>query len=243
MPNLPTRNTENKGLRLNRYLANSGVCTRREADKLIAKGLVEVEGRVITEMGYRVQPGEEVKYLGRVQRAEAKRYILLNKPKAYAIKNVKEGKQRSVHDIVKKACCEMLIPADSMAEETSGVLLMSNDRDFIQKISSKKQEIYHLFLDNEMRKDDLKALRGMSNFSGKNSKISAADFANKDDKREVGIELTGALNNPLPMILKNLGYKIERLDRVMFAGLTKKNIARGQWRFLSHKEVQFLKML
>ena len=242
MPHPQQDNKENPGIRLNRYLANSGVCTRREADKLIAKGLVEVNGKVITEMGYRVMPGEKVTYEGKLQDAETKQYILINKPKECTIKDIQSRDLRSVYDIIEYACEEKTFPTDTVADSTLGLVLMTNDKDLTKKINLKKQEIYHIFLTEEMKAEDLATLQKGIKLGANLIKVEAAHYANEDDKKEIGIEIHSAKDETVPALIKKLGYEIHRIDRVTYAGLTKKNVPRGKWRFLSAKEVQFLKM-
>lgn len=235
-------NSKKEGIRLNRYLANSGVCIRREADKLIAKGLVEVDGKVVTEMGYKVQRGEKVTFQGVLQNAESKKYILVNKPKEHTLSAKLSREQRSVYDIIDNACYEEVKPADELDINTTGVLLMTNDSELVKKMNLKKREIYHLFLDKEMTDEDLAKLsKGFKVKSGF-VKVEAAHFANEKNKKEVGIELLLGQKNTIRQLVDALGYQLERLDRVVYAGLTKKNLPRGKWRFLSTKEVQFLKM-
>lgn len=234
---------ENPGIRLNRYLANSGVCTRREADKLIAKGLVEVNGKIITEMGYRVMPGEKVKYLGELQNAEAKQYILVNKPKECTVKDTRNSRQHSVYDIIEYACYEKVSPTDILDNNTTGILLMTNDKDLTQRLNAKKFEIYHLFLDKEVKTEDLEKIRKGVEINKKIIKVKTVDYANKDDKREIGIELHSTDTQTIPLLITKLGYNIKRIDRVSLCGLTKKNIPRGKWRFLERKEINFLRML
>lgn len=242
MPKPQQEKKDNPGIRLNRYLANSGVCTRREADKLIAKGLVEVNGKVITEMGYRVMSGEKVTYLGELQDAETKQYILINKPKECSVKDIQDRSIRTVYDIIEFACFETLTPSDTLADDTVGLLLMTNDKDLAKKINIKKQEVYHIFLEEDMKVEDLEKIRKGIKIGKKIVNVEAAHFSNDNDKKEIGIEIHSAKDETIAEIMKVLGYSIKRLDRVIYAGLTKKNVPRGKWRFLSKKEVQFLKM-
>lgn len=242
MPHPQQDKKENPGIRLNRYLANSGVCTRREADKLIAKGLVEVDGTIITEMGYKVTRGQKVSYLGKQQNPDSKKYIIVNKPKECSIKESNSRDQRSVYDIIEYACTEKLNPVDELNTETTGVLVMTNDADLTKKLLNNKHEIFHLFLDKNFQAEDLEKLRKGIKINNKIVDLKAADFANEKDKSELGIEVYNAHKDTMALLMKELGYNIKRLDRVLFSGLTKKNVPRGKWRFLSAKEVQFLKM-
>jgi len=242
MPNPQQDKKENPGIRLNRYLANSGVCTRREADKLIAKGLVEVDGKIIKEMGYKVQPKQKVSYLGEVQNPDSKKYILINKPKECILEESTSHDQRSVYDIIEFACVEDLSPVDILDTETTGVLVMTNDTDLAKKLLHNKHEIFHLFLDKDFQEEDLEKLRRGIKINNKLIKLEAAHFANEKDKTEIGVEVYNAKKDTMALLMSELGYNIKRLDRVLFSGLTKKNVPRGKWRFLSAKEVQFLKM-
>ncbi|MDA3853790.1 MAG: S4 domain-containing protein [Bacteroidales bacterium] len=242
MPHPQQDKKENPGIRLNRYLANSGVCTRREADKLIAKGLVEVDGTIIKEMGYKVMPKQKVSYLGKQQNPDTKKYIIINKPKECILKESNSRDQRSVYDIIEYACLEKVTPVDILDTETTGVLVMTNDTDLAKKLLNNKHEIFHLFLDRDFQDEDLEKLRKGIKIDNKIIKLEAADFANEKDKSEIGIEVYNAEKDTMALLMKTLGYSIKRLDRVLFSGLTKKNVPRGKWRFLSEKEVQFLKM-
>lgn len=243
MPQPQQENTQNTGIRLNRYIANSGICNRREADKLINKGLVEVNGKVITEMGYRVQPKDTVKYLGEIQNAEAKQYILINKPKECTVKESNNPRQHSVNHIIEYACFEKLHPTDVLDDNTTGVLLMTNDKDLTKRLNANKFEIYHVFLDKEVKPEDLEQLRNGIEINGETIQLKTADYANPDDKSEIGIELHSTDTQTVPMLIKKLGYQINRIDRVSLCGLTKKNVPRGKWRFLDKKEVSFLRMI
>jgi 23S rRNA pseudouridine2605 synthase len=234
-----------KGIRLNRYLAKAGVCSRREADNLIKKGLVEVDGRIVIEMGYHVQPGEEVKYCGEKMVAEAKRYILINKPKDCVTTMKDTHGRRTVFDIVQYACDERVYPVGRLDMDTTGVLLMTNDGDLAKKLthpSHNKKKIYHAFLDREMSQEDLDKLRNGFELEDGFIKADKADFANIEDKSEVGVEIHSGRNRIVRRMFDHLGYKVGKLDRVFFAGLTKKKLPRGKWRFLSKKELDFLRM-
>lgn len=245
MPHPQQDKKENPGIRLNRYLSNSGVCTRREADKLIAKGLVEVNGKVVTEMGYRVQKGEKVNYLGEEQNPEARKYILINKPKECTCSLQNEDDLRSIYDIIEFACEETLKPVLPLADNTTGVLLMTNDSDLTKRLTqvkNEKKEIWHAFFEEDLKEEDLEKLREGINLKSGLVKADEVHYANPDSKKEVGIEIHSLEKNVVKKMIEHLGYKIQRLDRVFFAGLSKKNVPRGKWRFLSKKEVQFLRM-
>ena len=242
MPNFQEEHKENKGIRLNRYIANSGVCNRREADKLIAKGLVTVNGKVVKEMGYRVQAGEKVEYEGQVRNAEAKQYILVNKPKEYSLSEKRRGRDRNIYDIIEYACWEKVAPADAIGTNSTGLVLMTNDLDVIEKINNKKHYLFHLFLNQEISKDQITQVKSKADIKSIKGQITDVQYANIENTTELGVETLGLDENDVFTIIKHLGFKIERIDRVMYAGLTKKNLPRGKWRFLSKKEIQFLKM-
>ena len=242
MPKFEEENIENKGIRLNRYLANSGVCTRREADKLIAKGLVTVNGKVITEMGYRVQSGEKVVYEGQERNAEAKQYILVNKPKEYSLSEKPRGRERNIYDIIEYACWEKVAPADAIGTASTGLVLMTNDLDIVNKINLKKHFLFHRYLNQEASRETIELIKNKANLKELKGTVVDVQYANPENKTEIGIETNGLDENDVYSIVKHLKLKIERIDRVMMAGLTKKNLPRGKWRFLSKKEIQFLKM-
>ncbi len=235
--------TEDNGIRLNRYLGNSGVSTRREADKLISKGLVTVNGKVVTEMGYRVQKGDKVVYEGQYLNAESKQFILINKTKNCTVNKTRGKAKRSVYDAFRYVIDEFLYPVDMMGENTTGVLIMTNDKEMIQKINSKRSETYHIFLNKEIAEADLNRLMSGIKIDDKTYKARVASYANVNDKKEIGIEITNSPVDTIPAMLKRLGYNIERIDRVLFNGLSKKNVSRGNWRFLTKKEIHFLQML
>ena len=235
--------TEDNGIRLNRYLGNSGVSTRREADKLIDKGLVTVNGKVVTEMGYRVQKGDKVVYEGQYLNAESKQFILLNKTKNCTVNKTRGKSKRSVYDNIRYVIDEFLYPIDMMDENTTGVLIMTNDKEMMQKINSKRSETYHIFLNKEMAEADLKRLMSGIKIDDRTYKARVASYSNDNDKKEIGIEITNSPVNAVLLMLKKLGYGIERIDRVLFNGLSKKNVSRGNWRFLTKKEIHFLQML
>ncbi len=237
--------SKNKGIRLNRYLANSGVCSRRKADVFIAKGLVTVNGEVVTEMGFRVQPNDKVEYEGKVQNAEKKRYVLLNKPRnCVSTMDDPEGR-RTVFDLIAHATEERIYPVGRLDRNTTGVLLFTNDGDLAKKLthpSYNKKKIYHAFLDKPFTAEDLREIRKGFELEDGFAQADAADFPEAEDKSQVGLEIHSGKNRIVRRMFEHLGYKVEKLDRVVFAGLTKKNLPRTKWRFLTEKEVQFLKM-
>ncbi len=230
-------------LRLNKYIANAGVCSRREADKLIQDGLIRVNGKVVTEMGIHVKKTDKVEYNGKSLNPEKLMYVLLNKPKDCVTTLSDPHAKRTVIDIVKNACEERIYPVGRLDKMTTGVLLLTNDGDLAKQLthpSHEHRKIYHAFLDKPITKNDLKKIEdGFELEDGfiKADKISLV----KDNPYEAGIEIHSGKNRIVRRIFKHLGYEVEKLDRVYFAGLTKKDVPRGKWRFLSEKEVQFLK--
>ncbi len=231
-------------IRLNRFLANAGVCSRREADQFIASGCVKVNGKTVSEMGYKVTLSDDVRFNGEQLNPEQKVYLLLNKPKGFVTTTDDPQERKTVMDLVGKACNERIYPVGRLDRDTTGVLLFTNDGDLAKKLthpSHNKKKIYHVFLDKPLTKSDLlKIAEGVQLEDG----LIAADSINyvEDDKREVGIEIHSGKNRIVRRIFSHLGYNVDRLDRVYFAGLTKKNLPRGRYRFLTQTEVNHLKM-
>lgn len=234
----------NEEIRLNRFLSISGICSRREADDLIAAGLVEINGKVVTSMGYKVQPSDQVKYNGSLIRAEQKRYILLNKPKGFLATMEDAKARKTVQDLVGKACKERIYPVGRMDRGTTGVLLFTNDADLAKKLTHPKhgaQNIYHVVLDKGLSQGDLNALIAGITLDDGPAKVDKLHYIDERNPREVGLEMHMGRNRIVHRMFEHLGYQIEKLDRTNFAGLTKKNLNRGHYRALDPKEVQFLK--
>jgi 23S rRNA pseudouridine2605 synthase len=231
-------------IRLNRYIANSGMCSRREADTLIAKGLVTVNGTVLTEMGHKVQITDIVTVEGRVITPEKKVYILLNKPKGYVTTSDDPEGRDTVMDLIKGACTERVYPVGRLDKNTTGVLLLTNDGELTKKLTHPKyqqRKIYHVWLDKNLTKDDMmKIAEGIELEDG----FIAADALSYvgPNKDEIGIEIHSGRNRIIRRLFEHLGYDVVKLDRTFFAGLTKKNLQRGWWRHLDSKEVFRLKM-
>jgi len=233
-------------IRLNKYIANSGVCSRREADTYINAGVVTVNGKIITEMGYKVDPYDKVVLEGQLLKNEAKVYIILNKPKSVISAVSDERGERTVIDIVKNCCTERLYPVGRLDKPTTGVLLITNDGDITKKLthpSSNIKKIYQVNLDKDLTKADMDQL--VSGLKLDDGEIHADEisYIDLDDKKKIGIELHSGRNRIVRRMFEHLGYNVRKLDRVYFAGITKKNVPRGTWRYLSEKEVSFLKML
>ncbi|MFT3740097.1 MAG: pseudouridine synthase [Breznakibacter sp.] len=230
-------------MRLNRYIANAGVCSRREADKLIAQGQITVNGNVVTEMGVIVKKNDKVEYEGRQLSVEPMIYILLNKPKDVITTVDDPHAARTVLDLVADACDERIYPVGRLDRNTTGVLLLTNDGELTKKLTHPKHEvkkIYHAFLDRKVDRSHL--IQIANGFELEDGFVKADDISYVDnDQSQVGIEIHSGRNRVVRRIFEHFGYKIEKLDRVYFAGLTKKNLPRGQWRYLDSREITLLK--
>ena len=233
-------------IRLNKYIANSGICSRREADTYIIAGVVKVNGTIITEMGHKVQPYDKVEFEGQIIKNEAKVYIILNKPKDVISAVTDERGERTVIDIVRNCCSERLYPVGRLDKPTTGVLLITNDGDLTKKLthpSSNIKKIYQVGLDKPLTKADMeKLVQGLVLEDGE-IHADEVSYIDLDDKKKIGVELHSGRNRIVRRMFDHLGYNVKKLDRVYFAGITKKNVLRGKWRYLSEKEVSFLKML
>jgi 23S rRNA pseudouridine2605 synthase len=232
-------------MRLNRYVANAGVCSRREADKYIAAGLVTVNGKSVTEMGVKVKMTDDVRFDGRRLDAEKKVYILLNKPKDFVTTTSDPHAERTVMELIENACDERVYPVGRLDRSTTGVLLFTNDGEMADRLthpSHNVKKIYQVTVDKPVTKNDLLQIAEGVELEDGLIAADAVSFINPDDKTEIGLEIHSGKNRIVRRIFEHLGYKVKKLDRVFFAGLTKKNLPRGRWRALSQKEVHFLKM-
>ncbi len=232
-------------MRLNRYLAHAGICSRRQADDYIKAGLVTVNGAVITEMGVKIKRGDDIRYNGERLATEKKVYILLNKPKDYVTSTDDELGRKTVMDIIGDACPERLYPVGRLDRNTTGVILLTNDGDMAGKLTHpkyNKKKIYHVVLDKNLKQADLQSITDGITLEDGFIQPDAVSWVSPEKKHEVGIEIHSGKNRIVRRIFEQLGYDIIRLDRVYFAGLTKKNLARGKWRFLSEKEISMLQM-
>lgn len=232
-------------IRLNRYIANAGICSRREADVFISSGVVTVNGKTITEMGYRVKPGDVVTYDGAPIRNERKVYLLLNKPKDYITTTDDPQERRTVMELVKGACRERLYPVGRLDRNTTGLLLFTNDGDLAAKLTHPKHNIkklYHVSLNKKIKPDDFLKLTDGIELEDGFIKPDVMEFVG-EGRKDIGIEIHSGRNRIVRRMFEQLGYEVVKLDRVTFAGLTKKDIGRGKWRFLNQKEINFLKML
>jgi 23S rRNA pseudouridine2605 synthase len=231
---------------LNKYIANSGVCSRREADTYIEHGSVEVNGNLVTEMGYKVQPDDIVRFDGTSITPEQKKYVLLNKPKNYITTMDDERGRKTVMELVANASKERIYPVGRLDRNTTGLLLFTNDGEMAKKLTHPKhnvRKLYHATLDNKLALKDLEKLRGEVIIEGKKVFIDAVSYVDGEPKTEIGIEIHSGRNRIVRKIFEHVGYKVTKLDRVIFAELTKKNLPRGRWRELTSLEVSKLQML
>ncbi len=236
----------NAPMRLNRFLANAGLCSRREADEYIAAGVVSVNGEIITEMGARIIPAtDRILFHDQLVRSEKKVYLLLNKPKDCVTTTDDPNARLTVMDLVKNACSERIYPVGRLDRNTTGVLLLTNDGDMAARLTHpkyNKKKIYHVFLNKPVTKADMeKIAKGIILEDGE-IHADHVEYVDMDDKKQVGIEIHSGRNRIVRRIFEHLGYTVVRLDRVYFAGLTKKKLARGKWRFLTEKEINILRM-
>jgi len=232
-------------VRLNKYIAASGICSRREADDLISAGLVSVNGQVITQMGTKVSHSDDVRYNGERLKNERKVYLLLNKPKDYVTTTDDPKERKTVMVLISNACTERIYPVGRLDRNTTGVLLFSNDGELAKKLthpSHNKKKIYHVFLDKGFTAGDMKKLAEGLTLEDGFIQPDALSYASKENKREVGLEIHSGQNRIVRRMFEHLGYRVVKLDRVYYAGLTKKDLPRGKWRFLTEKEVSRLKM-
>ncbi|MCD8401749.1 pseudouridine synthase [Tenacibaculum finnmarkense] len=234
------------GIRLNKYISNSGICSRREADTYIEHGSVFVNGNLMTQMGYKVQPTDEVRFDGTLISIEKKRYILLNKPKNYITTMEDERGRKTVMELVDNATKERIYPVGRLDRNTTGLLLFTNDGELAKKLTHPKhnvRKLYHASLDKKLSISDLDKLRDDVVIEGKKVFIDAVSYVEGERKTEVGIEIHSGRNRIVRKIFENFGYAVSKLDRVIFAGMTKRNLPRGRWRELTEQEVNTLKML
>jgi 23S rRNA pseudouridine2605 synthase len=235
----------NEPIRLNKFLANAGVCSRREADEFIQAGVVTVNGEVITELGSKVLRTDEVRFHDQPVSMEKKVYVLLNKPKDYVTTSDDPQQRKTVMDLVKNACPERIYPVGRLDRNTTGVLLLTNDGDLASKLTHPKflkKKIYHVYLDKNVTAHDMQQIAEGITLDDGEIKADAIEYASDTDKKQVGIEIHSGKNRIVRRIFESLGYKVTKLDRVQFAGLTKKNVRRGDWRYLTEEEVDRLRM-
>lgn len=243
----PKERAPSNTIRLNKYLADSGICSRREADKLIESGVVQINGQVVTQLGTKVNPNDKVQYGGQTLRRESLQYILLNKPKGFITTSSDPEDRKTVMSLVENACSERIYPVGRLDRNTIGLLLFTNDGDLAKKLTHPKhgvKKLYHAFLDKPLTKNDMiKIINGVELEDGIVSPDKISYVEGENDKKQVGIELHSGKNRVVRRIFEHLGYTVVKLDRVIFAGLTKKDLPRGKWRLLSPSEVNILKRL
>lgn len=234
-------------MRLNKYIAHAGVCSRREADKLIATGAITVNGNIITELGYKVERGDRVHMDGQLLVAEKLQYILLNKPKGFVTTTDDPQERKTVMDLIKNACSERVYPVGRLDLKTTGLLLFTNDGDIAKKLTHPKhrvRKVYHVFLDKPLTKNDmLEIVEGVELEDGVINVDKISYVEDVDSKQEIGIQIHSGKNRIVRRIFEHFGYEVVKLDRVVFAGLTKKDLPRGRWRPLTKKEIEFLKII
>ncbi len=232
-------------IRLNKFLANAGICSRREADEFITAGVVSVNGEVVTELGTKIKRSDEVKFHDQPVKIERKVYVLLNKPKDCVTTSDDPQERKTVMDLVKGACNERIYPVGRLDRNTTGVLLLTNDGDLASKLTHPKflkKKIYHVYCDRNVTKADLdQIVQGVKLDDGE-IHADAISYASDTDKSQVGIEIHSGKNRIVRRIFEALGYRVIKLDRVYFAGLTKKGVRRGDWRYLTEAEVNMLRM-
>jgi 23S rRNA pseudouridine2605 synthase len=234
-----------QGIRLNKFIANSGICSRREADELITQGLIMVNGKTITTLGIRITLRDKITYQGKILKNEKPVYVLLNKPKDYITSVSDPEDRKTVMELVKKACSERIYPVGRLDRNTTGLLLLTNDGELAEKLahpSNQIRKIYEVRIDQPIRREDIEKLRKGINLD--DGPISVDDIAIvSPDYRSLGIELHSGRNRIIRRIFESLGYRIVNLDRVVYANLTKKDLPRGKWRHLTQQEVIRLKYL
>ena len=232
-------------IRLNKFLANAGVCSRREADEFITAGVVSVNGTVVTELGTKVKRTDEVKFHEQPVSIERKVYVLLNKPKDYVTTSDDPQNRKTVMDLVKNVCRERIYPVGRLDRNSTGVLLFTNDGELASKLTHPKflkKKIYHVTTDKNVTAADMRQIAEGITLEDGEIRADAIDYASPTDKKQIGIEIHSGKNRIVRRIFEALGYRVVKLDRVLFAGLTKKNVRRGDWRFLTEQEVNMLRM-
>ena len=232
-------------IRLNKYLANAGICSRREADEFIQAGVVKVNGETVTELGTKITRADEVIFNDRPVTLESKVYVLLNKPKGFVTTTDDPENRKTVMDLVKAACKERIYPVGRLDRATTGVLLLTNDGDLASKLTHPKYEkrkIYQVWLDKPVAMEHMQAIADGIELEDGEIHADAISYVTEEDLSQIGIEIHSGKNRVVRRVFEKLGYRVLKLDRVYFAGLTKKNLSRGKWRYLTEKEVNMLRM-
>ena len=237
--------SKDESVRLNKYIASTGLCSRREADEYIKAGLIKVNNKIITEFGTTVSKIDIIKYKGKILKSQKKVYILLNKPKDFITTVDDPHAKKKVMDLVKNACDERIYPVGRLDRNTTGVLLLTNDGELTKKLthpSFNKKKIYHVFLNKNLSLNDIEKIREGIELEDGFIKVDSINYVTAEDKKQVGIEIHSGKNHIVKRIFEKFNYDVKRLDRVYFAGLIKKGLPRGKWRFLRDKEIAMLKM-
>lgn len=238
-------NQEDDKIRLNKFIAAAGICSRREADDLIQAGLISINGKIISQLGTKINKYDDVRYNGERIKSERLVYILLNKPKDF-ITTVKDPHApKNVMSLVRNACMERIYPVGRLDRNTTGVLLFTNDGDLAKTLthpSYNKKKIYHVTLDKAISGTDFKKILEGFELDDGFIQADALSYTDASNKRNIGLEIHSGRNRIVRRIFEHLGYRVKKLDRVYFAGLTKKGLERGHWRFLTQKEISMLKM-
>lgn len=243
-PKKAVKTEKSEDIRLNKYISNSGVCSRRDADIYIQSGNVKVNGEVVTEMGYKVKPGDVVNFDGSVITPEKKEYVLLNKPKGFTTSKDEEASANNVLDLVRNATKAKLQPVGRMDKTTTGLLLFTNDTDMIRKFTEPNQrssKVYQVSIDRNLKFEDLEKIQSGITIDNHKIYVEEISYVENAPKSEIGIKMKTSNVKVVRNIFEHLGYNVLKVDRVVFAGLTKKNIGRGYWRFLTEQEVINLK--
>ncbi len=234
-------------IRLNKFISNSGVCSRREADVLISTGVVKVNGKVVTELGTKISPADKIQVGDQVIKQEKPVYILLNKPKGYITTVEDPENRRTVMELIQGACRERVYPVGRLDRNTMGLLLFTNDGLMAKKLTHPRygiRKVYHVFLDQPLKNADLQKIRDGIDLEDGFIKVDQIEYVGEGaDRKQVGVEIHSGKNRIVRRIFEKLDYKVTKLDRVVFAGLTKKNLPRGEWRFLEEKEINMLNMI
>lgn len=245
-PAKKTGKTSEDGIRLNKYIANAGISSRREADVLIKAGNVMVNDQIVTEMGHKVSLTDVVRFDGEPINPEVKRYVLLNKPKNFITTMDDERGRKTVMDLIANAAKERIYPVGRLDRNTTGLLLFTNDGELAKKLTHPKhhiQKIYHASLDNKLSMSDLQKIAAGFELDDKRVIVDEISYIENQPKTEIGVKIHSGRNRIVRRIFEHFNYKVIKLDRVLFAGLTKKNLPRGQWRHLTQMEINTLKML
>ncbi len=231
-------------IRLNKYIANAGVCSRREADVLIKNGAIKVNGEIVTELGTKVLPSDKISYDNQTLSHEKKIYVLMNKPKDYITTTDDPHNRKTVLNLIGNAFSQRLYPVGRLDRNTTGLLLLTNDGELTKKLTHPShgvRKLYHVHLDKVVKKADLVKIAHGIDIDNIKVIPDQVEYANPENRREIGIELHSGQNRVVRRIFEKLGYKVQKLDRVVFAGLTKKDLPRGRWRLLSEREVAYLR--